>query len=304
MGGRAFAIAALMLLPALAAGAEDQRGTLAFGGAERSYVLHLPPGDASAPMPLVLAFHGAGADGASFAGETKFGAAADATGMAVVFPDGAASTPGRGTWNALFCCGVAVSQKLDDVGFVGALIDAIAAAHPIDRKRVYATGMSNGGMFAYRLASERPQWFGAIAAVSAAVAGVARDGKAYIYDPPSEPVPVMIVHGRQDELVLYDGGSSPSLKFPNHWKISVADSLSFWTAADNCPVTPKTGTFAGGRLRVVDYAGCKNATEVVLWTIADGDHSWPAPDMAFPGPDGTRNVAAAILAFFAAHPRQ
>jgi polyhydroxybutyrate depolymerase len=301
---RALAVAAALLVPVLAASADDQRGTLTFAGAARSYILHVPPGAGPSPLPLVIALHGAGGDGASFAGETKFGVAADAAGMIVVFPDGALSSSERGTWNARFCCGPAATQDRDDVGFIGALIDALASQHAIDRKRVFATGMSNGGIFAYRLASLRPEWFGAIAAVSSAVAGVARDGKAYIFDPPAQPVPVMIIHGRQDELVLYDGGSSPSLKFPNHWKISVADSLSFWTAADSCPVEPKTGDFAAGRLSLIDYRGCKDGSEVMLWTIEDGDHSWPAPDVAFPGPDGPRSAAAEILAFFATHPRK
>ncbi|HUB95581.1 MAG TPA: PHB depolymerase family esterase, partial [Stellaceae bacterium] len=295
---------AMVVIPALGAHAEDQRGTLTIAGTERSFVLHVPPGAEAKPLPLVIALHGAGGTGADFAAETKFDPAADAAGMMVVYPDGMVAPAKRGTWNARFCCGPAAAQDRDDVGFIGALIEALAKQHQIDRKRIYATGMSNGGIFAFRLASLRPQWFAAVAGVSAAIAGVARDGKAYIFDPPAEPVPVMLIHGRQDELILYDGGSSPSLKFSNHWKNSVADSLSFWAAADDCPVEPKTADYAAGRLTLIDYQGCKKGSEVLLWTIADGDHSWPAPDVPFPGPDGPRSAAAEILAFFAAHARE
>jgi polyhydroxybutyrate depolymerase len=296
--------AAVLIAVAIgSAQAEDRRETIAFGGAERSYLLHVPPGAGGAPRPLVIALHGAGGNGADFAAETQLGPAADAAGMLAVFPDGIQSAPCRGSWNAHFCCGAAAAQRVDDIGFIGALIEAVARLQPVDRSRVYATGMSNGGMFVYQLAAARPAWLAAIAPVSATIGGTLRSGESFLIGVPARPVPVMIIHGRKDPYVLYDGGSSATLKFPNHWKMSVADAVSFWVAADACPTTPALSEADAGRLRRIAYGGCAEGSEVVLWEIADGDHSWPA-DTAFPAGDGPRSAAAEIVHFFAAHARE
>src|SRR6185437_10995847 len=144
--------------------------------AERSYLLHVPANASGRRLPLVIALHGAGADAARFADETQFAAAADTRGMIVAFPNGTPGARGGRTFNAHFCCGEAVRQEVDDVGFIGAVIDDIARHYPLDRRRVYATGMSNGGMLAYVLAAAHPEWFAGIAPVSAAIGGMTRDG--------------------------------------------------------------------------------------------------------------------------------
>lgn len=290
----------VLSLLAFAARAEVVRGLLQWKGLERSYLLDVPAPLPATPMPLVIALHGAGGDGPSFAGETKLGAAARAAGMLAVFPSGV-ETPGRGGgWNAHFCCGKAVTDNVDDIGFIGALIDALAAQYKIDRNRLYATGMSNGAMFAYQLAAARP-WFAAIAPVSGTIGGVSRSGAGFLIGIPPHPVPVMIVHGRKDPLVLYDGGSSPSLNFPNHWKMGVPDAVSFWVAADGCADTAESSEADGGKLKRVTYPACRDGSEVVLWEIAEGGHEWPS-GVAFPAPGGgTRTAAAEIVAFFARH---
>jgi polyhydroxybutyrate depolymerase len=297
------ALCLVLALAAVPAAAAELRGSLAWGGSTRTYLLDVPEGAGATPMPLVVALHGAGGNGADFAAETKLGPAAAAAGMLAVFPDGVQGTPGRGTWNAHFCCGVAAANNLDDIGFIGALIDAIDKTHPVDRARIYATGMSNGGMFAYLLATARP-WFAAIAPVSAAIGGVARNGEGFLIGVPPHPVPVMILHGRKDPLVLYDGGSSPSLNFPNHWKMSVADAVSFWVAADGCTEAPELADAAEGALKRVSYGACREGSEVVLWEIAAGGHEWPA-GVAFPAAGGgTRSAASEIVAFLARHERE
>jgi polyhydroxybutyrate depolymerase len=292
------ALCLVLAVLALPASAEDRRGSLMWQGIERTYLLHLPDAVGASPLPLVIALHGAGENGAGFAAETGFGAAAEAAGMLAVFPDGVQGAPGRGTWNAHFCCGKAVADNVDDVGFIGALIDAVAAQHAVDRNRIYATGSSNGGMFAYQLAVAHP-WFAAVASVSGAIGGVARSGQGFLVNVPAAPLAVMIVHGRKDPLVLYDGGSSPSLNFPDHWKTSVADDVSFWTAADGCAAAPEVTEMAAGELQRAAYRDCRKGSEVVLWTIADGGHDWPS-GVAFPA----GNAAAEIIAFFARHERR
>jgi polyhydroxybutyrate depolymerase len=294
-----------ILLAGLAGGgaaAEDRREMVEWDGRQRSYVLHLPP--ATGPLPLVVALHGAGQDADSFAWETRFGEAADAAAMAVVFPDGSGPDPQKRTWNAHFCCGAAINDHVDDIGFIGALIERLAATPLIDRRRIYATGISNGGMLVYQLAAAHPEWFAAIAPVSATIGGTNRNGERFVIDPPARPVPVMIIHGRRDPYVLFAGGSSALLSFPKRSNMAVADALHLWTAADGCAAPPEISEPVVFHLRRSVWAGCGANSTVVLWEIEDGEHNWPA-EIAFPAPGGgTRNAAAEILAFFAPFQRR
>jgi polyhydroxybutyrate depolymerase len=292
-------LAAVSALAGAAQADDGVRKTIDWQGVERSFVLYAPQEEMPTPLPLVLAFHGAGGNAHDFAAETHLAEAGAAHGMMVAFGDGTERAPGKEVWNAHFCCGAAAS---DDIGFVGAMIDEIARERPLDRKRVFATGMSNGGMFAYQLASAHPDWFAAIAPVSATIGGTMRDGQVFVISVPKEPVSVEMIHGRKDEYVLFDGGSAPNLKFPNRWKLSVADALSFWTAADNCPAGGVRDEPVPGELKRVAYRGCADGTEVVMWEIVNGDHNWP--DDIFPSPGGKASAADEIVRFFAAHGRE
>jgi polyhydroxybutyrate depolymerase len=224
------------------------------------------------------------------------GAAGDVMKMMVAFPTGTERVPGRETFDAQICCGDAVSGEVDDIGFVGALIDDVAAHHKLDRSRVYAAGMSNGGMLAYQLAARHPEWFAAVAAVSASIGGMTRAGGTYIIPLPKIPVPMMIIHGMQDEDILYNGGASQSLTYPNRWKMSVADAVSFWAAADGCKEPARESEPVPGVLTSTVYSSCKDDSQVRLWSLEFGKHAWPAD--VFPAKSGTRSASAEILAFF------
>ncbi len=294
------------LLGTAAAHADDgglAPSTLFWGGRERSYILHVPPAaESSAKLPLVIALHGAGQDAVGFAEETRLAEAADASRMVVVFPDGSGTEPGKLSWNAHFCCGIGAAEQVDDIGFITALIDRIAARIPVDRKRVYATGMSNGGMLSYQLAAARPESFAAIAPVSATIGGTSRNGDRFVIAAPGQPVPVMIIHGRKDPYVLFDGGSSRMLSWPKRSNMSVADALAFWSAADDCTAEPARSEPEPGKLRLVDYGDCRGGSTLVLWEIEDGEHNWPA-DAQFPAGATMRSAAEEIVAFFAEHRR-
>jgi poly(3-hydroxybutyrate) depolymerase len=273
---------------------------VAWQGETRGYLLRVPPGREGA-LPLVLALHGAGDTPAGFAGETQLAEAGDDFGMMVAFPSGIGRN-GRETFNAQLCCGGALTQSSDDIVFIGAVIEDVAAHHPLDRGRIYATGMSNGGMLVYQLAARHPEWFAAIAPVSATIGGMTRDGGSYMIPVPREPVSVMIIHGMRDGYVLYQGGASPNLRFPYRWKLGVPDALSFWTFADGCSELAIESETAPGKLRSTVYSSCKNGTTVRLWAIEDGDHEWPGA--IFPGKDGPHSAATEILSFFDAHSRR
>jgi polyhydroxybutyrate depolymerase len=219
-----------------------------------------------------------------------------------VFPDGIGTEPGKLTWNAHFCCGAALRENSDDIGFIAALIDRIASETAVDRSRIYATGMSNGAMLAYQLAAARPDLFAAIAPVSGTIGGTTREGERFVIAPPDRPVPVMVIHGRKDPYVLFDGGSSTILGFPKRSNMAVADALDFWAKADGCNPSPETSEPEPGILRHVAFADCRAGSDVQLWELEQGEHSWPPA--TFPAPDGSmRSAAEEILAFFAAHRR-
>jgi poly(3-hydroxybutyrate) depolymerase len=287
---------------ARADGSGYEQGALQWQGVTRSYLLHVPPDAGNAALPLVIALHGAGGSAGGFAEETQMAAAGDKMRMMVAFAAGTERVPGRETFNAQICCGDAVAGQVDDVGFIGALIDDVGAHHALDRSRVYAVGMSNGGMLVHQLAARHPEWFAAIAPVSATIGGMTRDGNTYIIPMPKLPMPVMIIHGMRDGLVLYSGGASPNLSFPYRWKLSVPDALSFWAAVDGCATPGEATEPVAGTLRATIYSRCKDGSEVRLWTIVEGEHAWP--DDIFPADHGTRSASAEILSFFARFHRE
>jgi len=286
----------VVLVVGPASAGELELRTLNWQATERSYLLRVPAAAAADALPLVVALHGAGGTAAGFADETGIAAAAVAKGMMAALPNGTAGAGGRLSFNAQICCGDAVVRRIDDVGFIGAVIDDVARHRTLDRSRVYATGMSNGGMLAHQLAAMHPEWFAAIAPVAAAIGGMTRHGQTYLLPMPEMPVPVLMIHGMRDRLVLYDGGSSPVLNFPHRWKMSVADAVGYWAAVDRCADPPERSAVTPGRLLLTAYDRCDGGSAVRLWTIVDGEHAWP--DAIFPAANGSRSAAAEILAFF------
>lgn len=275
--------------------------TIEWQGVKRSFALYVPPDEGDRPLPLVIALHGAGDSIEDFIEETHLPAAADAAGMMVAFPASVEQRRGKETFNARICCGVALRRQVDDIGFVGAVIADIAAHRALDRSRIYATGMSNGGMLTYQLGALHPDWFAAIAPVSAAIGGTTPGGGSYLIPVPKLPMPVMIMHGVRDRVVLYHGGASPILDLPYRWKTSVADAVSFWAAADHCREVRPAVKRVSDALSSTVYADCAQGSAVRLWTIEHGDHSWPGD--IFPGTAGAHSAAAEILAFFAQYRR-
>lgn len=187
----------------------DHVVTLKHGGRERSAIVHLPAGAAaSGGLPVVLNFHGGGGHGASQKAYALMDALADREKFIALYPNGSGRLSGRLlTWNAGSCCGYSVLNRIDDVGFVRALVDQLADKFPVNRRRVYATGLSNGGMMAHRLAAEASD-------VIAAVAPVA-GGMVLPTIKSSRAVPVMHIHSVDDPRALYAGGLGPPFPMTN-----------------------------------------------------------------------------------------
>ena len=259
--------------------------TLVHDGLERQYRLHLPEGYDRAPTPLVFNFHGFTSSPTAQEYYSVMDETADREGFAVVYPQG---TGAPASWNAGACCGSAVADEVDDVGFVSAMIDAIGESVCLDHARVYSTGLSNGGFLSYRLACELSDRIAAIAPV-AGVMGMETCE-------PSRAVPVLHFHGTADALVPYDGGGATG--FP-----SVDATVSDWAERDGCTGDPVV-TFEDGDARCEAWSGCDQGSAVELCTIDGGGHTWPGGRVPAVVGVTSDDLSASerMWDFFAAHP--
>lgn len=256
------------------AGPGDYERTLRLGELERRYQLHVPPSyDGRSPMPLVLNFHGGGGNPKAARRSSKMDAKSDAAGFIVAYPAGSGRFPNHLlTWNSGLCCGYAMTNQVDDVGFVEALLTDVGRHFEVDARRVYATGLSNGAMMSYRLACELPHRFAAIAAVSGPL-GYARCA-------PERPVPVLHIHGTADRNAPYEGGVGPRSITRTHFT-SVPETIRRWVAFNRCRPVPATER--KGHLRTDSYLPEPGGAEVVLITIEGGGHVWPGGNGLLPG---------------------
>jgi polyhydroxybutyrate depolymerase len=168
--------------------------------ADRPYQLMVPEGETDAPAPLIVLLHGYGASGAIQAAYFGILDVAAEQGILVAYPDGLKDGMNRRFWNATDACCNFTGGEQDDVAYLTALIDDVAANHPVDPARVYLVGHSNGGFMAHRMACERSSRIAAIVSL----AGVTWDEPAAC--DPSAPVAVLQVHGDADTTIRYEGG--------------------------------------------------------------------------------------------------
>lgn len=294
LSGLAVLTTLLMATAGRAAGA-DVEATLAVDGVARSYILHLPPAaTAGESLPLVIVLHGGGANAASAVALTGFSDEADEEGFVVAYPNGTgrakptAETANQFSWNAGDCCGSAMRQEADDIGFVRALVASIEQERRIDHRRVFAAGFSAGGMMAYRLACEADDIFAAVAVVSGAILVPSCT--------PKQPVSVIDIHGTDDTAVPIDGTpereSYARAKFP-----PVRESVAFWAAFNGCQAEPVARESVPG-VQAQDYPDCRDGTAVRYDVVDGGYHAWPDGSV-------TRGFVATprIWHFFADHPR-
>lgn len=199
---------------------------------ERTYIVHVPPGhDSTQPAPIVLLFHGGLGNAENMQRMTGFDAVADANDVIAVYPNGTGRFEDKLlTWNGGQCCGYAVEQGIDDVGFVEALIEDLAKVANVDRKQIYATGMSNGAIMSYRLAC-------GLSDVVAAIGPVATTQNVDNCQP-ERPVPVIHFHGTDDQHAPYKGGIGAE-SLANVEFTSVTETIQFWTNHNGCTTSPK-----------------------------------------------------------------
>ncbi len=290
-GVRSVVVVAVALLGAILAvipgpplvGASERPGRLApmtgsyvfeltFRGTVRDYRLHLPPAATDGKrLPLVLSLHGATQSAILQEGYSEMDAASDQDGYLVAYPDGTTDTANSPSdlysWDAGACCGLPVTNHVDDVGFLLDVISNIATRTSVNLRRVYVTGMSAGGMMAYTMAAEASRHIAAIASVSGQVELPSLH--------PSRPVPTMEFHSVNDPIAKWNGVDG---------KFSVMDGIDKWVKANGCATKPHDGktivgapgsTSYGETATRVSYTGCRDGAEVVLWRLTGSGHVWP-----------------------------
>jgi polyhydroxybutyrate depolymerase len=215
-------------------------------------VVYLPSSiKAGTAVPLVLDFHGHGGNAAQEESSSGWKKKADQVGLIMVYPEGVDSS-----WNVGNCCGLAMSEKVDDVGFTKAIVEAVSKAACIDAKRVYATGMSNGAGFVHRLGCEAADVIAAIAPASADL----------VTDPckPARPISVLSVRGLSDTTVAYAGGKTGSTGWDDP---GAKASLELWKKIDQC-----TGSTTTSHQYCESYTQCSAGVEDTLCSLPDTGH--------------------------------
>jgi polyhydroxybutyrate depolymerase len=293
----AFSIA---LSPVARGAGQDVPGSLSVGGRTRTWIVHVPSTvDPLKPSALLIALHGGGGRAAGLDRFTGLAAVSDREGFLLAMPNGTGRFRDRLlTWNAGNCCGDALDEKVDDVEFMRAMVRKIRDNWKVDPHRIFATGISNGAMMAYRMACEMSD-------VIAGIAPVAGASNAHPCNP-VRPVSVIAFHGTSDLHVLYEGGRPVRQVDQRHPRtdMSVADAVEFWTAHDGCARDPQR-TSKGSIGRSL-YAPCRENTAVEVVTIRGGGHTWPGGAKWAPWAEPpTKEISAsqAMWTFFKAHTR-
>lgn len=228
------------------------------GGQTRQSLLHVPATyKPEEPAALVLVFHGAGIGAERFVSYSRFSNVADREGFLVVYPQGLDEF-----WNP--------SPGSRDVQFIRDLIDHLQRRCSVDPNRIYASGHSNGGAMADRLACELADRIAAIGTISGAYQ---RSGQCS----PSRPVPVFAIHGTADSIVPYEG---------------IPEWAAAWAERNGCdpePVDIPHNVLIGEER----WSNCSEGAEVILYTIQDLGHDW-THDLI--------NFGQTIWDFFEQHP--
>lgn len=247
---------------------------ITYAGSDHYYLLHVPRSYLpSKPTSLILALHGGGGDMEIQYNEKFYHlvSASEKYGFIAAFPNGH-SLVGSGklaTWNAGKCCGDGRDLKIDHVKMIREMVTKIKLLVNVDSRKVFAIGMSNGGMMSYRLACEAPDVFKAIVSVAGTDVTTLCE--------PSQAISILHIHAKDDDHVLFDGGMGKNA-FRDPSKVteftSVPNTIAKWTRINSCKEAPqRTLKVAGAYCDT--YKNCKDGTSVQLCVTDVGGHSWP-----------------------------
>lgn len=249
----------------------DYDFSLEHDGLTRNYRVHVPSSyNKGRAMPAIIILHGGSSniDGiikttcqnGDLSSSTCMNSLADREGFIAVYPQATARIiAGKtlGNWNAGKCCAPASDNNIDDIGFISKMIEDLKAKINLDKNKIYAAGISNGGGMAYRLACELSS---KIAAISSIAGGMMLDNCN-----PSRRMPVLHFHGTMDTVSKID-------------LQTIQSDLDSWAAKNGCgnavseDLPDKTNDET--TVTKISYTGCSNGNDVVLYKINNGGHTW------------------------------
>jgi polyhydroxybutyrate depolymerase len=254
--------------------------TLQSGGLKRTALVHVPPAAArgSRPLPLVMAFHGAGWWGAWMEHYTGLSTVADRGNFFVAYPD-AYGKPA--VWNIAGTAG----HRPDDVAFARDLLGELEQRFCVDEGRAFATGVSNGGGMAARLGCELSDRLLAVAPVAGGYSSLPPCR-------PAQPTSVMEIHDTDDPVVPYRGrGPAGAGSVPRY--------VHEWVARDGCPV--RSGMSRPNRHVLRRYwAPCAKGVTVEQMVVLGGGHEWPGAISGGRGRPPSISASGQVWRFFAA----
>lgn len=258
-----------LLLFSVFAYAGDHSATIQSGGITRSFEFYLPNSGMTSQLPLLIVFHGTGGSGANMRNVTGFNAIAENEKFVVVYPN--STTIGNDKqWNVYVDGvpghgGVSAPNAADDVQFTSDLIDYFCAQYGIDKNKVYATGLSNGGFMTYHLAVALPNRIAAFAPVAANMWGDNNFITNYFTNSYTK-VPILHIHGDADNVVSYPDADHNGAT----WDYPVA---SFSSA--NCGISTYTNTAISGTVEKHTYCTAASGFEVSLIRFLGVGHVYP-----------------------------
>ena len=248
---------------------QNVSGSFVHDGLTRSYTLYIPANYTTANAhPIVFNLHGYTSNGNAQANLTKMNAIADTAGFIVAYPEGTLDNSSQPYWNAGYGTGV------DDIGFIDALIDTIAANYTVDLQRVYSTGLSNGAIMSNTLACELNHRIAAIAGVAGTMSATQ-----YAACTPANKIPVLHIHGTSDAVVPYNGNGAliGVNTLVEHWR-----THNGLTTAVSSTAFPNTNLFDGSTADKRRYETGSNYP-VHLIRVNNGGHSWPGSGVIVSG---------------------
>jgi polyhydroxybutyrate depolymerase len=268
--------------------ADQSRQFLDHDDLPREYQLYVPSSyEKARRTPLLIILHGRSSNGQRMADLSSFNSRADLHGFIAVYPEGI-----NKQWNYLH--GISgFNKQPNDSEFLLKIVEAVRSKYNVDDKRIYATGISNGGFMVQRLACYAPDKFAAFASVAA---GGYAAMPAKCVD--KGPVNLLYMHGTADEKVPWQGlGITDDSGNQQLVTLSIANSVKFWANRNQCSpdVTrkeiPTKGDSSGTRVQILSSNDCDGNAEVVLYAIMGGGHNWPgAPNIIPPSIAGRVNM--------------
>jgi poly(3-hydroxybutyrate) depolymerase len=241
----------------------------------RSARVYVPSSyDGHTSMPLVVVLHGYMANTAWIMNYFRMEPLAEARGFLVCHPEGTPDSSGYPFWNATDACCNFYGANVDDSAYLRGVIEEVARQYAVDRKRIYVTGLSNGGYMSHRVACDHADLIAGIAAL----AGVTfLDPNQH---PPSQPVNVLQIHGTADEVVPYAGGTLGASLPVVALIPGAVQTARTWAGYNGSsdPVMDAAASLdlvldvAGLDTVVTRYTTCPPGGAVELWTINGGVH--------------------------------